>query len=1776
MSWGETDSTTSTFIIANRSVRVKKTTGLVFTLWAQLSLQLAFNSFRGAIFLMPTEPARHNARFRHLLWWLIGALLLLEGLSLVLSGLVRDKASAWMAERGLDFQAQHFRVSLLDLSVLVVDSRAINREGRGFSAQEILLDYSWWQLLRGRANLPRASISGAYIDLQSTPGDRQRDWELGGWNLTQGERQDRDFQLTIGSARIRNSELCYLHRPIWSTASCVYLGDVRARDFTLGLWRKGNVPLKVDIAAAEIELHELLARERDSVRYNTTLAYFHLKAGEFRWPSLLTEADAFQAKYFSSCPPQQWADAIRGLQRLIGHCAAARTLRAAGDLKFDFGRVAMAQWRRARGEGVLLRRSDQRWQDWRAETIAIRDFDYIRPIKRLRWRRAGATAFDWCPQHLRNAEHHFCVRATTLNLPGPTEFDWNQHLKIATGPSHAQQVRYLDVAQPHRQPLTAQQAQLGSLKFDMSSRVLSVDSLSVDNASGCVPGELWNKPDHCVRLAGLRGEEKVALRFGSQPKSIPWGFASGPLYLGQMQLKGLAEEKLKLRQLQWGGIDTLASDTPYSIQDFSLESLSGCLSRGLLPEGLGPLCAQLSSLRGQGNFALQPGKDGYAIFGKLGVQRLMLGDSPSGNKGLLLQKMASGAGYYRREAVEDPWAANAMASDIGPTEADYGTEKGRLEEQGPLSSTQIASVDAPNFKLESASLLRLDGCLPDSWARIIYRDSLPLEEMPTCFDLRDFRQLQPLRIAWRGGIDIATSEVSLEQALAHTAHNRSLLNIKNLNLPLVRIRHSEAAILSTYIALPGSDLKTLYTCLPDIAVFSDIHIRCIDFQELQLGEAFHFEFGRQQASANLNDSSIAQVQLLGRDDVAALNVQKLSLPVLEFLWSRNGSASSEIKFEKLSAESLQACLPQQQGIQEKLPHCIFSRDLHSINNSGMVLGETKFTRTVSAEPLWQFSKLEIPKIYFSPGSIDLYDLSIDNILVCGLQRLMPGGADRANLADCIETPQIKFTGNPIRIGFDQGIDRLSFGTVQAGPIAFWQKGQDFLQAGLQKLSWGGLNWNGGKDFSVTDLKVINTRICLPDSGKTVTIERLERSRAGDTRRCYGIDELYMPGLQHISLKKPFALKGSLHLAGLSIPRKNTPPIKIPSFQLDNISFEGESLARIQNVSGCLPAGLLKDKKFAPCYQMGQLRLGGMESLQASTGRTFLLRDISVAEIQMHEAGFPQGLPLPLLKTQRLQVEQLRFGDRSLGVQQLRLLDIASCIPAGYFDQGSHCLKFGAVDLDGNFSGAHGLTLSLFKVENIDLFSPKGELLVEGERIEVSHFSMNSEEWYFAWGEAVHFHFFNRDPGVPEFERHSTVGDFRLLHIKALSFDRRKELLTIDFIDFLKPRFILLRDEQGQFPVTWEIAELRGIPINQYIHRKKKLRPPLSYHIGDIYLRHGTFTWVDRKHEFRARLPVRDINLNLTDISNLGEHPPAVVVANGRPGGFGDIQLAGTIDYLGQQKWNADLTGYLANVNMIPATPYMAKLLGFKILQGQMDAVVNIHVHENQLNAFADVVLEKIKVRRVREDDQLSVKKRFIPLNLALWLLKDGKGNVKFGMPVTGNIRDPKFSMEYVFSELLQKAIMDALFSYFTPYGIYLLGKLAWGRFMAKSFDSIDFAPGSAELTGLALAQLQQMVAVLHKHPDARPGVCGIANARDWNAMYPNSTIGLRGSRRFLSNFYRRPPIILREEFEKLALERSRKVERYLIDAGIPAAELIPCAPDYMGRDFGEPRVEFSN
>ncbi|WP_250459396.1 DUF748 domain-containing protein [Microbulbifer litoralis] len=1716
--------------------------------------------------------------FRRLLWWLVAVLLLLGVMSIAASTIVAGKVERWLESRGLSAQIDYLHVSVPRLSLLARGVQAENRDGRGFRARELLLDYSWWQLLRGRWKLQRVSLEGAYMDLESSAVERGRQWEIGGWALGQGPRRDRDLQLLFERVRIRDSRLCYRHRPAWPTPSCVRFGNLSARDFQLGMQRSGDEPLDLTIGAHKLGLGNLLIETRGSDFINTALVELALSEALYRRaPGNRITADSLAVRMFGSCPPQRWAEALPALGRLVGHCATARQLQLSGDLLFSFGRGAEVRWHRAGGREIALRHRDRRWQNWRAQTLAIDDFDYLRDRRRITWQRAAADGFDYCPGAWRNREHHYCVRAGSLQLPDPVRLGWGDGFNADAGPGRLQRTRLLDLAGDNRNPLTLHRTALGTLSYRGRERLLSIDGVDMESASGCVPGGLWNEPDYCARLAGLHSPETVEVRFASKAAQRSWGFASGPLKLAQLRLQRGSQPQFQLQRLHWQHIDLLGAGGPLLLQDFGLQSASGCVPQPLLPQRLRPLCADLRRLRGEGHFAWQGGDDSYLIFGDVQLQRLLLSDRPDSARGLLLERLAVGEGFYRRHSDGDnPWIdAGDIPADILPVTAgtgvaesageaaDIGAEKGLLPEElarrraaAADDNGDVPSVASPNLKLQRLSLDRLEGCLPAAWARLFYQDP---QRMPGCFDFRNLQQRQPLLLAWQGGLDLAAAELTLERALARTPAGNPLLQLSGLQLPRARVRYLSASRRADF-ALPEFSLEGFYACLPRSIESAPLDIRCADLQQLQFSDAFALHIDSRGVSATLNGSSAQRILLTGAQEQFVADIVGLQAPQLDFHWPRDSGRRARLRVDGFSAEQFQACLPQTLKLRPGLPRCIATEKLRSTggaNDSGIALEETVLKSGPVAEPLWRIGSVRVSLLALTPRALQLHGLRLQQVSVCGLRQFLPPGVADSGIADCVRARDLNFAGTS-RIGLAPSEPRLQLAALESEPISLWQASGEYLQLGLQRLSWRNLSWNGGALVRVTDLDLRGFRACLDISAQ----------------RCIDLGELRIRGTQTLSLAAPFSSDGAIELVGLRVGNPGGAPWEFSRMQLDQLAYGGDgvSAGSLSGLSGCLPAGWFGDTRLSPCYQLGAVRFGGIQRVDTPAGRVTRLRDFAIDGVQLVQADFPASAPAQLLQVKNLQARVLQFGAGVVEANGLELEDISGCLPGGYVPRLDHCV--GVDKLSSNVfyrARARRLALRDIALQQLQVIGGEGRRLVRGEQVRIGNLWREPQGVGFDWLQADAFSLFGRRERAPEFDRHAWTGEFRQLRVEQLGYASKTRHLDIDSIELLRPRGVLVRDGEGNYPVGRHFERLVGeAPAGAENPR------PFRYRVGDLVLDHGTFTWVDRQGHYRARLPVRRINLRLKNASNHPHHDPATVLFNARPGGFGELQLAGTLDYLDTRKWDANLTGYIRNTNLIPATPYMAQLLGYKILQGQLDAVLDIGIRSNEVKAHAKMVLNRIRVRRVRDSDQLPVSSTFIPLGIALELLKDGEGNVRFDMPVTGDLYDPQFSFSYIFSDLLQRAIMEALFSYFTPIGFYTLGKLAWARLRAVRFDPIEFEPGSVDLSEKARRQLMDVVEELRQRPDARPGICGTATALDWHALHPDRTPTMRRSRKARETFYRYPPIELHEELERLAQRRSRRVEFFLLREGISADEFIQCAPDYNGRNFDNPRVEFSH
>ncbi|MFV8784306.1 DUF748 domain-containing protein [Microbulbifer sp. SA54] len=1805
-----------------------------------------------------TASAAQDKGLRRLLWLLVSLLLLIGALNLIVASVLPGAIQRWLHTRGLEAEVEHIALSLPRLRADLRGIEVRNQHGRGFSAQEATLGLSWWALLRGKIGVKLVELEDVRMDLESEPGEYGRVWEIGGWRMGEGPKKDRDWRVELAAAKLHRGVVCYQHKPLWPSASCVRIGEIDLQDLVIAAKRAGPEPLQFSMGADDLTLQNLVAWDEETPSAGRatgpgigegdmrkgrseepTLALITLKLedGLFERPgNRLTADDAFVRK-FAGCPPQRWADAVPGLKRLIGHCGSARRLEVKGPMTFAFGRTAEVAWRRASGQEVRLRYANRALPNWHAETIALNSLDYLREDKKLTWGSGGSSGFSWCPSRWRTPQHHYCLRAGSLRLPQPTVLNWADGLQFATREAVLSQGSLLDRAakKTPQNPVTANQLRIGDIAYDGRERRLGLQTLSLDGVSGCIPGQLWQSPDQCVQLSQLQAPESFALRFPARNQGGGWGLDSGPLQLTRLQLlpkresgKAPRRKTFDLQQLQWARAVLGPSEPAQQLQDFRLLRLNGCLPGRWLTASDDPdnnLCAQVNNLQGDGNFSLQSGSEPHVILGELRLDHLLLADQlaadPQQQQGLLLRQLqlANGLFRYRQSAGDgeeplslgdfDRWFAAGGSGEDESAEAT--AEKGLLPEP-PLPDTAPASETGADEafsafaastiaegELEKLSLLSVEGCLPQTWGRLVYRGR-DRARTPECFSVANLRQQQPLNVVAASGMAPDASKkrrfhfdaaaLSLEHARVSTAAGAELLGLEGLDLPSGDLTFATNP-LRAKVRLPEFTLQRAHVCLA-----TD---RCLTAATLHTGKRFVLDYDRERFSTDFNDLVIAQFDLTGGEDELTVHVDALQSLQLKVQLPREQDSHADWQMQNLQAESLQVCWPQAQQeprasvarsgqpAGDLWPRCATAEKLRS-RGRGLEVQRIALATDTGSVPQLQIANLGIDRVGMAQHGRGPVQLNLHGLNVAALEGCLPEAwvsqtnvdGKRRQWGRCITGGDIHMPGdNLVALGASAGSDKtplVDLGEARVKGVAL-RTASGETRASLELLSWRALRWPGGRMLDVTDLAVQQFSGCLPANPAQADL-------GGPL--CGQLARLAVPGRQQLVLGPTLSASGHLELQGLVATRGGRQQIAVGSLDVVGLVVDRERLTlktgEINRVSGCLPGFNLGKKMVSPCVELDRVTMDSEHQLKLAASATGAqarqLRNVRIEGVRVRDGAGSASGAQELMLAERVSADLLALGGRKIEVQNLRLESVRGCLPEGHFAKVHHCVELAAAETSGNYRmDERALALRDVQLAELVVNDSAGSGFLQAAQTYVSQLQLVKNRVSFASLDMGSSKLFRRRENAQDFSKRQWNTETERLLVNQFQYDWAARQLEIDTIELVRPQSMVARGRTGDYG-AWEFLRGEEGASQPRYRRGDRSRETSRFHyrIRQLVVDEGHFLWLDDYHEQSAHLPLQHINMLMRNLSSHAEDAPALVLLNAHPGNIGDLQLAGTLDLKSDGRWDACLLGYVVAANLIPATPYMAKLLGYKILQGQLDATLNVGVDSNDVDAEANMILNKIKVRRVRESDQLNVERSIIPLSLALALLKDGNGDVQFKMPVTGDLFDPKFSFSYIFSDLLQRAILEALFAYFTPVGVYSLAKLAWARFRAVEFDPVLFRPGSTELDPRARVDLTANVTLMRDNPKARPGICGVATVRDMRARFPQAVAAHSDSREASREFFRNPPKEIRDELIELALERGREVQKYLIEAGLDAQDFIQCAPDYIGTDFDEPRVEISN
>jgi hypothetical protein len=220
----------------------------------------------------------------------------------------------------------------------------------------------------------------------------------------------------------------------------------------------------------------------------------------------------------------------------------------------------------------------------------------------------------------------------------------------------------------------------------------------------------------------------------------------------------------------------------------------------------------------------------------------------------------------------------------------------------------------------------------------------------------------------------------------------------------------------------------------------------------------------------------------------------------------------------------------------------------------------------------------------------------------------------------------------------------------------------------------------------------------------------------------------------------------------------------------------------------------------------------------------------------------------------------------------------------------------------------------------------------------------------------------------------------------------------------------------------------------------------------------------------------------------------------RKGSKAQMKLEGAVDDYGLARFSGDffpfaptdylnITATFRNVELTSMTPYSAKFAGYRIASGKLDADLVYFIQQRQLKGDNKVIIDQLTLgERVESPDAVK-----LPLELAIALLKDSDGKIDLGLPVSGSLDDPQFSIGGIIWKVVVNVLTKVVTAPFRALGA-LLGV------ESDKLEGVSFDLGSDVLLPPEKDKLNQVAAALEKRPQLKLGIRPVYASQDADAI----------------------------------------------------------------------------
>ena len=259
-------------------------------------------------------------------------------------------------------------------------------------------------------------------------------------------------------------------------------------------------------------------------------------------------------------------------------------------------------------------------------------------------------------------------------------------------------------------------------------------------------------------------------------------------------------------------------------------------------------------------------------------------------------------------------------------------------------------------------------------------------------------------------------------------------------------------------------------------------------------------------------------------------------------------------------------------------------------------------------------------------------------------------------------------------------------------------------------------------------------------------------------------------------------------------------------------------------------------------------------------------------------------------------------------------------------------------------------------------------------------------------------------------------------------------------------------------------------------------------------------------------------------------------------------------------------GFLKELSLPAVSRYMKKAMQMELKSGQLNTDVNVTLTGDQLEGNLVLLLQGLETAIADSDEAGAlIDQGALPFNIALGMIKDGKGNVELDVPLSGSTSDPSFGMSSIVTLITQKAIwmatQDYLMTTFVPYANIVSVAMTVGEFALKlRFDDLIYQTKQIEPNKAQQDYLKAFIDLMQDKEDTRVNICAISTPADINLESGNKIT----NKKHIS------------QLKEIGEQREAAFKDYMIKHGdIASSRLLLCAPKIDSSKEAKPRIELS-